>query len=252
MRDMPHLGLLIACTTLAAGCAATPDQEEGTILDEPAQGIVCDRFELRWEMDGSELLLAIDTDLPDEGELSVSVRRTYFEVGSDEAYSRDYFSEFEPISRWRQPRRIALDGDKWKADLSAHQEEMAPLGKDFAFEVDRIEDSVEIRAVLHVNQDDPRFGGRGNPNLSGEATSRSGDWVLVEAEASVELPLDGPLPARSSNRAPHDGLVVGESYHLSQETPLMPEHEPADPLRALEKIVRLPAGSEVLVTATED
>ena len=36
--------------------------------------IVCDRFELRWELDGGDLLLAVDTDLPDEGELSLACR----------------------------------------------------------------------------------------------------------------------------------------------------------------------------------
>ena len=67
--------------------------------------------------------------------------------------------------------------------MTAHQNQMAALGNDFAFEVARIEDSIKIRAVLHMNQDDPRFGGHGNPNLSGEATSRSGNRIRVEAEA---------------------------------------------------------------------
>ena len=205
-------------------------------------------------MDGPDLLLAIDTDLPDEGELSVSVSRTYYEVGSDDAYSRDYFSEFELVSRWREPRRIVLDADAWKADLTAHQTRMAAFGDDLAFEITRIEDSIEIRAVLHINQDDPRFGGHGNPSLSGEATSRMGDGnsVLVETEVSIEFPLDGPPSSSRSSRVPYDELVTGESYRLSQETPLMPEREPADPLEALVRAVELPTGSVVRITATED
>ena len=60
-----------------------------------------------------------------------------------------------------------------------------------AFEVASIANDVEIRAVLHLNQDDPRFGARGNPNLSGTATSRSGSaGVIVEAEVSFEFPLE--------------------------------------------------------------
>ena len=249
---MPHsqwfVCLFATLLVLAGGCGGTPTPEPSS----DGQGIVCDRFELRWELDGTDLLLAIDTDLPDEGELSVSVGRTYYEVGSDNAYARDYFSEFEPVSRWREPRRIALDADAWKADLTAHQNQMAGLGDDFAFQVGRIEDSIEIRAVLHLNQDDPRFGGQGNPNLSGEATSRSGDWVLLEAEASVEFPLDGPRPSSRSSRVPYDGLVTGESYRLSKGTPLMPERKPADPLEALVRAVELPAGSVVRVIANED
>ena len=177
---------------MVAGCGGGTGEEPA---GEETEGIVCDRFELRWELDGTDLLLAIDTDLPDEGELSVTVERIYYEVGSDTAYSRDYFSEFLPVSRWREPRRVALDADAWNADLAAHQNEMAALGADLAFEVARIEDSIEIRALLHLNQDDPRFGGSGNPSLSGEATSRMGEIVHVQAEASVEFPLDGPPPS---------------------------------------------------------
>ena len=209
---------------MVAGCGGGTGEEPAG--EEPAaevagdaeamvtEGIVCDRFELRWELDGTDLLLAIDTDLPDEGELSVTVNRIYYEVGSDAAYSRDYFSEFEPVSRWREPRRVALDADAWNADLAAFQNEMAALGADLAFEVARIEDSIQIRAVLHINQDDPRFGGSGNPSLSGEATNRMGERVLVEAEASVEFPLDGPPPSSRSTRAPYaelEALVTGAS-----------------------------------------
>ena len=66
-----------------------------------------------------------------------------------------------------------------------------PAEDTIAFEVASIADDVEIRAVLHLNQDDPRFGGRGNPNLSGAATSRSGTaGVIVEAEVTFEFPLE--------------------------------------------------------------
>ena len=182
------------------GCAGEPD-ESAQSPPEPS-GVVSDRFELRHEVDGGDLLLAVDTDLPDEGELSVSVSRSYYEVRSDVEYSREYFSVLEPVSRWRDPRRIPLDANAWRADLAAHQAEIAeiaaleraagvPAEQTMAFEVASIADDVEIRAVLHLNQDDPRFGGRGNPNLSGTATSRSGSaGVIVEAEVSFEFPLE--------------------------------------------------------------
>ena len=147
-------------------------------------------------------MLAVDTDLPDEGELSVSVSRSYYEVGNDAEYARDYLSVFEPVSRWRESRRIPLDAEAWRADLAAHQDRMAeiavaereagvPAEDTVAFEVANIADIVGIRAVLHLNQDDPRFGGRGNPSLSGAATSRSGTaGLIVEAEATFEFPLE--------------------------------------------------------------
>lgn len=183
------------------GCSGGADESRQPEVSAEPAGIVCDRFELRWELDGQDLLLAIDTDLPDEGELSVSVSRSYYEVGNDEEYARDYLSVLEPVSRWREPRRIPLDAGAWRADLDAHQSRMAeiaaaerqagvPAADTVAFDVASIADDVEIRAVLHVNQDDPRFGGRGNPNLSGAATTSRGVGVIVEAETSLEFPLE--------------------------------------------------------------
>ena len=101
VRGKRNLGLLIVCTALAVNCAAPSNQEQSASPEETAQGVVSDQFELRWELDGTDLLLAIDTDLPDYGELSVWVKRIYFEVGSDEAYVRDYFDEVGSVSRWR-------------------------------------------------------------------------------------------------------------------------------------------------------
>ena len=91
----------------------------GSLLpgESPDQAVVVNQLDLRWELDGDDLLLAIDTDLPDEGELSVSVGRHYFRVGKGEPYNRDYFSEFEPVSRWREQRRISLDAAAWETRL---------------------------------------------------------------------------------------------------------------------------------------
>lgn len=184
-----------------SGCSGGSDETGQSVAPAEVAGIVCDRFELRWELDGEDLMLAIDTDLPEEGELSVTVKRLYYEVGDDVAYARDYLSVVEPVSHWREPRRIRLDADTWRADLAAHQSRMAEIGAaqrqagvpaedTVDFEVARIADDVEIRAVLHQSQDDPRFGGQGNPNLTGAATSGSGTGrVIVEAEAAFEFPL---------------------------------------------------------------
>lgn len=184
-------------------------------------GIVCDRFELKWELDGADLLLAIDTDLPDEAKISVSVGRTYFQVGNDSAYSSDYFHESEDVLEWRKPRRIPLNAKAWKESLSTLQNMMAGQGNDSAFEIESIDGDVNIHAVLIViDQDDPRFGGDGNPNLSGNAVEIEMQTVI--AEASFSFPLAGPPPARRSKRVAYDELIVGNSYRLSRDTPIMP------------------------------
>ena len=203
-RNCAWVGTLAVSILTSVACGA-PDSEPERIsaaVIVPNE-VVSDRFELQWELDGEDLLLAIDTDLPDEGELSVSVQRSYYQVGDDNAYSRNYLSVFEPVSRWREPRRIPLDSEAWRADLAAFQNEMAefaaavrsreagvPVEDTVAFEVASIDDDVTIRAVLTLNQDDPRFGGVNNPSLTGDATSRLGNGVVVEAEANFEFPLE--------------------------------------------------------------
>ena len=81
-----------------------------------------------------------------------------------------------------------------------------------AFETSRIEEQIRIRAVLHVNQDDPRFGGRGNPNLSGKATHRrENGWVLVEAKETVPFPLAGSEAFLASQKTGATGGYERES-----------------------------------------
>ena len=178
----PHQGSDEGRAHKTASDVATPDADPAGSSET---GVVSDRFVLQWDLDGTDLMLAIDTDLPDTAEVIVSVDRGYYEVGNDDAYSRDYFSEKGHISKWRNPRRVTIDDKAWKADLMTHQSKMSALSSDLAFEIDHIEDQIGVRAVVHVNQPDPRFGGRGNPNLSGTAVSRiagNNNWYIVEAE----------------------------------------------------------------------
>lgn len=235
-----------ACSPESPNIEATA--QETAAAPPQSAGVRADRFEISYQLDGTDLLLSIDTDLPDEGELSVTVNRVYYEKGNDSAYSRNYFSEFEPVANWREPRRISLDAEAWKANLRAHQNQMAKLGEDLAFEVDRIEPNVEVRAVLHVNQDALQFGGRGNPNLTGMAVTEFGNGKIVEAEVEIPYPLDGPAPMGGSRYVSRGTLQPGSSYRLSGGTPLMSEFNPSDPLAALERTKQLTPGTEVRVT----
>lgn len=207
---------------------------EGTPNDQTASGIASDRFDLRWELDGNDLLLSIDTDAPDEDRLSIWVDRRYWEVGKQAAYSRDYFRKSEPVSRWRKPRRISLDSSAWKADLEAFQKKMSRV-PDWAFEVGRIDENVMISVRLILKRSDPRYKNR-------EKT--------FHAKAIVPFPLGGPPPALRSYVS-LDKLRRGESYRFSAEVPLMTELAPIDALAALEGTVYLPPGTTIQVLAVD-
>ena len=247
--------------------AETPETANGVPASDPEpagadrNGVVSDRFELLWDSHGTDLLLAIDTDLPDATEVIVSVDRRYFEVGSDVAYGRDYFSEKAHISKWRTPRPVPIDHVAWKSDLLAHQTKMAKLSADLAFEIARIDDHIGVRAVVHVNQPDPRFGGRGNPNLFGAVVSQtagSNNWNIIEAEKHVPMPLTGILPEVMPRNVAYDGLQKGGSYRLLDETPLMVSHPNAitasnlqQTLEVIDKTLFIPAGRVVRVVSVD-
>ena len=228
------------------------------LAESNGAGVVSDRFVLKWDLDGTNLLLAVETDLPDTAEVIVSVDLRYYEVGSDDAYSRDYFSEKGPIFKWRNSRQISIDDEAWKTDLMTHQSKMAAVSSDLAFEIDHIEDEIGVRAVVHVNQSDSRFGGHGNPNLSGAAVSRSGNWNIIEAEERILLPLAGTSPPKRSKNVAFNGLKKGESYRLVNETPLMAVHPDAasslnleQQMNALGKTLFMPAGKVIRVRSVD-
>ena len=148
--------------------------------------IITNRFKLVTRIVGDHLLVSIDTDLPDEAEISLTVSRHYWEVGNSSAYQRDYFNSRETVGAWRKPRRISLDEQAWLADLRNFQAKMARIGAGMEFKVARIDDRINIYAVMHINQPDRRFGGRGNPNLKGSAV---GDRGSVSAESYIRRPL---------------------------------------------------------------
>ena len=65
----------------------------------------------------------------------MSIHQVYFESGRAEAYSNDYFWQCGFTAQWRVPKFIPIDGEAWKVGLIAHQDKMAVLGKDAAFDI---------------------------------------------------------------------------------------------------------------------
>lgn len=144
-----------------------------------------------------------------------------------------------------------MDANVWRAKLEAEKERLRDI---LPFEVDRVSGEIEIRAVLHLNQDDPRFGGRGNPNLSGAAVASSLRSDLVEAEATVRFPLVGGVaPPTPTPRCPegstlalrgdqylYESMPVGCMYTADEELTVVfaPTPEPPDG-RAFEWIERV-------------
>lgn len=209
--------------------------------------ITCDVFDIESKLNGKNLLVSLNTDLPDNTVLMFSISRSYWEKGSSDEYSIDYFSEKSTVQEWRNARAIVIDNSKWETDLQDKQRELAPLG--LGFDVDKISDSVVVRMVVPINQPNPKFGDR-NSSLTGEKVNTSG-FRTVSDENSLYYTLDGTVEKKSKFADPLS-LKIGEAYSISKRTPLMPEFEPSDPMEALENTKDIPTGNLIKVISIRE
>ncbi len=199
--------------------------------------VICNKFKLITKATGSKLDLSVNTDLPDNTVVMVSVSRSYLEKGNPVMYSVDYFSEKSTVGKWISEHQISVDSNKWKAALRAKQEKMSRLG--LGFDVASISDKITVRMVVPISQPDPRFGKR-NSKLTGKAVRTTGLRV-VEDEIEIDYPLDSPPVGKSPFPSLNPlELEIGQAYVVSRQTPLMPSHNPADPMEALQQMKKIP------------
>ncbi|MBN1361704.1 MAG: hypothetical protein JW993_13995 [Sedimentisphaerales bacterium] len=203
--------------------------------------IVCDKFELVTKVTDSTLDLSVDTDLPDNAVVMVSVSRSYLKTGDSAAYSENYFSERGTIGKWKSEHRISIADEAWKTALSARQELVSRFGA--SFDVASVSEKIRVSMLVPINQPDSKFGDR-NRNLIGRAvTMREGGLCVVRGEDEIEYPLSAPPTGESPfpNLDPL-GLDIGESYVVSKQTAVMPSHSPADPMAAIQQMRYIPQG----------
>ena len=238
------MGLLVVFATV--GCS-TPEEANSLASASskpplPSAGQVkSDVFKIVHSRNADTLTVSLDTDLPESTSVGVRVSRSYFEKNSTDEYARDYFEETSTVGRWRQPREITVSHDTFKASLQEKQRKEAQVG--LAGEVERIDDEVVVSFIVPTNQ----FG-QGNINLTGSAVTLQGTWHMVTAEARVPYPLDSkPTGPQWANR---NNLLVGRTYQLSRETPLMAELNP-DGFDAQLKVIAsrkaVPAGGSITI-----
>ena len=158
-------------------------------------GIFATRLQLKANKVNGGLSVSVDSDLGDRQEITVSVRRLYrakSEDGKADTYSSGYGKYCGLAAQWRVAKLLPVDDKTWKAGLLAHQDKMAPLGPDMAFEVESVEDRIVVEAS---------GGGR-------------------DDEIAVVSPLTVSVRAKSSFVGA-DHLQLWESYETLNEVPLI-------------------------------
>ncbi|MBA7589038.1 hypothetical protein ES708_31111 [subsurface metagenome] len=243
IKNYTYIILVVLVIILLMGCSGekTEDKKKApteTPITTEIQ-IVCDKFVLVTKVTDSTLGLSVDTDLPDNAVVMVSVSRSYLEEGNSATYSVDYFSEKSTIGEWKSEHSISIASEGWKTALRAKQEEMSRIG--LGFDVASISDKVKVRMVVPINQPDPKFGEQ-NQNLTGEAVETKGIRV-VKDEIEIGYPLDAPPVGKSPFPSLNPlELEIGQTYVVSKQTPLMPSHSPADPIAAIQQMKQIPKG----------
>ena len=200
--------------------------------------IVCDKFKLVTKLTDSTLDLSVDTDLPDNTVVMVTVSRSYGIKGDSNDYPVDYFKEKGVLEKWKSIHKIPVDSKKWKSALLARQEKMSRLG--VGFDVASISDKITVRVVVPMRQPNPGFGDE-NANLRGKAVRTKGARV-VDDEVEIIYSLDS-LPTVTSPPSLNPlELKIDQSYIVSKQTPLMPSHSPEDPIAAIQQMKQIPKG----------
>ena len=138
--------------------------------------ILVDQFDVKHQLRGNELTLALHTDLGDSTKIEVTVSGYYKPPGHHRRYPVHYFRESSTVGAWRNPRVIELDHDAWKRELAERRQVLAALERPMTESF--VADDIEIRFLVPVEQSPP-FEAR-NSNLSGAA-------VLVRPNYRVML-----------------------------------------------------------------
>lgn len=195
--------------------------------------VFCNRFIVSYEVNKDNLKFSLDTDLPDNTILMVSVSRSYFEKGKSDEYVLNYFDEKSTVKKWRKSQTISISSGKWKNNLIMKQKKLSKFG--LGFEVKTISDKINIDFVVPFNQKDSRFG-KFNSKLMGDAVTID-EVRVVEKRIKFHYPLSIPINKnlQKANIDPFN-LQIGETYKLSKLTPLMHKLKPDNPLKSIKNI----------------
>lgn len=177
--------LLAVHLTGCGGDSAEPVTDAEAVTS--ADSVICDTFELITNIQGSMLELSLDTDLPDDTVISVTVGRSYWAQGNSKEYSRRYFDQESTVGEWRSRHEIDIDPAGWKRNLKDFQAKIAKAT--VGFEVARISDDIEVSIIVPINmQTNAAFGDR-NKNLKGEAVTIKSYGNLVRGDTQLAYPL---------------------------------------------------------------
>ena len=199
MNALGSVVVLAGVAAMALGFMAAPAEpltEPDTDRSIPAAGpgsfrmsgnqILVERFEIKHELRGNELTLALETDLGDSAKVEVTISRYYKPPGHHNAYPVNYFTGSGTVGAWRNPHTVELDNDAWWGELAKRRQILADLERPITDTF--ISDDIEIRFMVPLGQSPP-FEPR-NANLTGTVVMVEPNYRVVTRRVKTRFPLD--------------------------------------------------------------
>ena len=175
---------------------STVDDNQKTISSVNSK-VFCNRFNINTILKGKELEFWLNTDLPDNTLVMVSVSRRYWIKGSLGTYSGSYYGKSIFVYELRKPVTVILDDKQWRRQVEEKHKQIDPSGE--PLQVSKISNEVELKLVVPINQDNSAFGPR-NVNLEGTMVTAEQGFKIIRKEKMFIIPFGKAISARARER----------------------------------------------------
>jgi hypothetical protein len=172
---------------------STVDDNQKTISSVNSK-VFCNSFNINTILKGRELEFWLNTDLPDNTLVMVSVSRRYWIKGSSGTYSGSYYGKSIFVYELRKPVTVILDDKEWRRRIEEKHKQIEPSGE--PLQVSKISDEVELKLIVPINQDNPAFGPR-NVNLEGTMVTAEQGFRIIRKEKMFIAPFGKTISTRA-------------------------------------------------------
>lgn len=169
--------------------AVSPVDDNQNTTSSVNSKVFCNKFNVNTILKGKELEFWLDTDLPDNTIVMVSVSRHYWIEGSSGIYSGSYYGKSIFVYELRKPVTVILDDKEWRRQIEKKHRQIEPSGE--PLRVSKISDEVELKLVVPINQDNQAFGPR-NVNLEGTMVTAEQGFKIIREEKMFIVPFEKP------------------------------------------------------------
>jgi len=177
--------------------AVSPVDDNQKTISSVNSKVFCNRFNINTVLKGKELEFWLDTDLPDNTFVMVSVSRRYWIKGSSGTYSGSYYGKSIFAYELRKPVTVILDDKEWRRQIEEKHKQIEPSGE--PLQVSKISDEVELKLIVPINQDNSAFGPR-NIHLEGTMVTAEQGFKIIRKEKMFIIPFGRAISARTRGK----------------------------------------------------